>query len=105
MGHAGSSVFAVPSSGPPGVGAGAHNGLAGRASTTSPPTSLCLALACAIASGAAALLIDLSGVEFMSASTLGTIARAREVVRQRSPSLTAPSPSAFVRRMSRLRLH
>ena len=35
----------------------------------------------------------------MGASTLGVIARARELLRQRSASLTVRSPSAFARRV------
>jgi anti-sigma B factor antagonist len=62
-------------------------------------TALCLTLARAIAVGRAGVIVDLSGVEFMGASTLGVIARARELLRQGSASLTVRSPSAFVRRV------
>ena len=60
---------------------------------------LWLTLARAIDIGSAGVIIDLSAVEFMGASTLGVIARARELLRQRSASLTVRSPSAFVRRV------
>jgi hypothetical protein len=56
-------------------------------------------LARTIALDSAGLVLDLSGVEFMGASTLGTIVRAREFLRERSASLTARSPSAFARRV------
>ena len=62
-------------------------------------SALWLTLARAIAIGSAGVIIDLSGVEFMGASTLGVIARARELLRQRSASLTVRSPSAFLRRV------
>jgi anti-anti-sigma factor len=41
----------------------------------------------------------LSEVEFMGASTVGVIVRAREFLHQRSRSLTVRLPSAFVRRV------
>jgi anti-anti-sigma regulatory factor len=56
-------------------------------------------LARAIALDSAGLVLDLSEVEFMGASTLGTIVRAREFLRQRSASLSLRSPSTFVRRV------
>jgi anti-anti-sigma factor len=61
--------------------------------------ALCLTLARAIALDSAGLVLDLSGVELISASTLGVIVRAREFLRLRSRSLTVRSPSAFVRRI------
>ncbi len=61
--------------------------------------ALGLALEGAIALDGAGLIVDLSAVEFMGASTLGVIARARELLRQRSASLTVRSPSAFARRV------
>jgi len=61
--------------------------------------ALCLTLVRAIALDSTALVIDLSGVEFMGASTIGVIVRAREFLGQRSASLTVRSPSAFVRRI------
>ncbi len=44
----------------------------------------------------AGLIVDLTAVEFMGASTLGVIARARELLRQRSASFTVrgPQPSS-----------
>ena len=86
MAHAGSSWFTVPPAVPRGcelepivVGlAGAHG--------ISTDGALCLALPRAIALQPAAFVIDLRGVELMSASTLETIARARDLVRQRSRS-------------------
>ncbi len=59
----------------------------------SPDGALCLTPALAIAPEPAAIVIDLSGVALISASTLKTIARARELVRQRSGSLPVRSPS------------
>jgi anti-anti-sigma factor len=53
----------------------------------------------AIAPGGAGLVLDLSEVTFMGASTLEVIARAREFLRQQSASLTVRSPSALVRRI------
>ena len=60
-------------------------------------TALCLTLARAIAVDSAGLILDLSEVDFMGASTLGVIVRAREFLRQRSASLTVRSPSAVAR--------
>lgn len=54
---------------------------------------LIVALARAIAVDDADLVIDLSGVEFMSAATIGTIVRTREFLRSRSRMLTLRSPS------------
>ena len=61
--------------------------------------ALCATLARAIALDSAGLVLDLSEVEFMAVSTLGVIVRARELLRQRSRSLTVRSPSACVRRV------
>ncbi len=61
-------------------------------------SALCLALARAIALDGAGLIVDLSGVEFMGASTLGVIAQA-ELLRQRSASFTVRSPATFLRRV------
>ena len=55
-------------------------------------------LARAIALNDAALILDLSQVEFMGASTLGVIVAVRELLGSRSRSLSVRSPSAFVRR-------
>ena len=60
---------------------------------------LCATLVRAIAVDSAGLVLDLSEVEFMAVSTLGVIVRARELLRQRSRSLTVRSPSACVRRV------
>lgn len=60
---------------------------------------LCLTLARAIACDSAGLVLDLSEVEIMAASTLGVIVRAREFLRQRFRSLTVRAPSARVRRV------
>jgi len=46
-----------------------------------------------------ALVIDLSEVEFMGASTLRTILRARDYLQRRSGSLTVRSASPMARRM------
>jgi anti-anti-sigma factor len=61
--------------------------------------ALSLTLARAIALGTPGLVLDMSEVEFIGASTLGTIVRAREFLRQRSEWLTVRSPSAFARRV------
>jgi anti-anti-sigma factor len=61
--------------------------------------ALCATLARAIALDSAGLVLDLSEVEFMAASTLGVIVRAREFLRQRSRSLTVRAPSASARRV------
>jgi anti-anti-sigma factor len=61
--------------------------------------ALRLTLAGAIALDSAGLVLDLSAVKFMGASTLEVIVRAREFLRQQSASLTVRSPSAFVRRI------
>jgi anti-anti-sigma factor len=63
--------------------------------------ALCLTLARAIALDRAGLVLDMSQVGFMAASTLGVIVRAREFLRQRSRSLTVRSPSSAVRRVMR----
>jgi len=61
--------------------------------------SLCLVLARAIALNDAPIVLDLSEVELMCASTLGVIVAARDFLRQRSRLLTVRSPSACVRRV------
>jgi anti-anti-sigma factor len=61
--------------------------------------ALSRALARAIALGATALVIDLSEIQFMGASTLGTIVRAREYLGRRSGSLTVRCAPPFVRRL------
>lgn len=64
--------------------------------------SLHLVLAHAIAANDAAVVIDLSDVELMCASTFGVIVAARKFLRQRSRSLTVRGPSARVLRIIRL---
>jgi anti-anti-sigma factor len=61
--------------------------------------ALRLTLARAIALDGAGLVLDLSEVTFMGASTLEVIARTGEFLRQHSASLTVRSPSTFVRRI------
>ena len=61
--------------------------------------ALCLELARAIALNDAPLVLDMSEVELISASTLGVIVRAREFLRAHSRSLTVRSPSARARRV------
>ena len=56
-------------------------------------------LACVTADNVAAIVVDLSDVELISASTLRVIVTARELLRQQSRLLTVRSPSAFVRRI------
>ena len=60
--------------------------------------ALCLTLARAIAHNDADLVLDLSEVELMCASTIGVIVAAREFLRQRLRTLTVRCPSLFVRR-------
>jgi anti-anti-sigma factor len=62
--------------------------------------ALCLTLARAIALDSAGLVLDMSQVTFMAASTLGVIVRARDFLGQRSRSLTVRSPSAPVGRVA-----
>jgi anti-anti-sigma factor len=99
---AGSSCFTVPgrphfSGEEPGAGSivvwlwGEHD--------LSTDDALGATLARAIALDSAGLVLDLSEVEFMAVSTFGVIVRARELLRQRSRSLTVRCPSAFVRRV------
>jgi anti-anti-sigma factor len=56
-------------------------------------------LACVIGANDAAVVVDLSEVELMSASTLGVIVMARKLLRRRSRSLVLRCPSASVRRI------
>jgi anti-anti-sigma factor len=56
-------------------------------------------LASAIALNNAPIVVDLSKVELMSASTLGIIIAAWNTLRQQSRSLTMRSPSSHVRRV------
>jgi hypothetical protein len=52
-----------------------------------------------MAANDAAIVVDLSDVELMSASTLGVLVRARALLRGQSRSLTVRYPSTFVRRI------
>jgi anti-anti-sigma factor len=56
-------------------------------------------LACVIGASDADIVVDLSDVELMSASTLGLIVMARALLRRRSRSLVLRSPSVSVRRI------
>ena len=94
---AGSSFFTVPDAPKNGGGpiivwlVGEHD--------LSTDDALCATLASAIALDSAGLILDLSGVEFMAASTLGVIVWARAFLRQRARSLTGRAPSARARRV------
>jgi anti-anti-sigma factor len=98
----GCSYFTVPNRAPaPGEGAcmgppvvwlnGEHD--------ISTDGALARTLAHAIALDATTLIIDLSEVEFMGASTLGIILRARDYLQRRSGSLAVRSASPMARRM------
>ncbi len=98
----GTSFFTLPEPSPFGVD-GAEAGpvvvwLRGE-HDLSTDDALCATLARAIALDSAGLVLDLSEVEFMAASTLGVIVRAREFQRRRSSSLTVRAPSACVLRV------
>jgi anti-anti-sigma factor len=56
-------------------------------------------MARAITLGDAELVVDLSGVDFMGAATIGVIVGARELLRARSRSLVVRSPSRCARRL------
>jgi len=60
------------------------------------------ALARAIANDDADVVVDLSGVQFMDAATVGVISWAREVLGVRSRSLVLRSPSSCARRVLEL---
>jgi anti-anti-sigma factor len=60
---------------------------------------LCETLAGAIAVGGADLILDLSAVEFLDASTVRVIVAAAEFLRARSRSLVLRSPSSCARRV------
>ena len=57
------------------------------------------ALASATELGEADVVVDLSGVTFMDASTLGALVRARHVLESRSRSLTVRCPSPCAQRL------
>ncbi len=97
----GSSYFTVPGRAPA-PGAGFEAGpivvwLTGE-HDISTDGALCQTLARAIALGATALVIDMSELGFMGASTLGTIVRAREYLRGRSGPVMVRSAPPFIRR-------
>jgi anti-anti-sigma factor len=56
-------------------------------------------LARAIALGPSAVVIDMSELEFIGTSTLGTIVRAKDFLRRRSGTLTVRSAPPFIRRI------
>ena len=98
----GSSCFTVPDrSGPDGAGPGQDVVVVWLRGEHDISThgALCVTLACAIALDPARLVVDLSEVRFMAASTLRAIVRAREFRRLRSQSLVVRSPSACARRV------
>ncbi len=94
----GSSFFTVPDRSPVPEAVPTVVRLRGQ-HDVSTDAALCQTLACAIACNGAPLVIDLSEVEFMGASTIGVIVRAREFLRLRSRSLTVRSPSVHARRI------
>jgi anti-anti-sigma factor len=61
--------------------------------------ALCETLAEAIADGGADLILDLSAVEFLDASTVRVIAAAREFLGARSRSLVLRAPSSCAQRV------
>jgi anti-anti-sigma factor len=98
----GSSYFTVPDRAPaPGTGAGEDPTVVWLTGEHDISTdgALSRVLARAIALGATALVVDLSEIGFMAASTLGTIVRAREYLRRRPGSLTVRSVPPFILRI------
>ena len=98
----GSSYFTVPGRATA-PGAGAEPGptvvwLTGE-HDISTDGALSQVLARAMALGATALVIDLSELGFIGASTLGTIVGAREVLRRRSGTLTVRCAPPLARRI------
>ena len=61
--------------------------------------ALCETLAGAIAAGGADLILDLSAVDFLDASTVRVIVATREFLRGRSRSLVLRSPSSCAQRV------
>ena len=99
---AGSSFFSVPDRPPPtgeGPGAGPTVIWLWGEHDLSTDGALGATLAGAVAGAGADVVLDLSEVKFMGVSTLRAIVRARELLRQRSRSLTLRAPSARVRRV------
>jgi anti-anti-sigma factor len=102
MARAGSSFFTVTDRPPP-PGVGPETGptiiwLRGEHDIATDP-DLSRTLDRAISLNNAPIVIDLSKVELMSASTLGIIVVAWNTLRQQSRSLTMRSPSPHVRRV------
>jgi anti-anti-sigma factor len=102
MTRAGSSFFTVTDRPPP-LGTGPEIGptiiwLQGEHDIAT-DGDLRRTLASAIALNNAPIVVELSKVELMSASTLGTIVAAWNTLRQQSRSLTMRSPSPHVRRV------
>jgi anti-anti-sigma factor len=99
---AGSSFFSVPDRPPPigeWPGAGPIVVWLWGEHDLSTDGALGATLTGAVAVDSADVVLDLSEVEFMGVSTLRAIVRARELLRQRSRSLTVRAPSARVRRV------
>ena len=99
MVHAGSSSFTVSDRAPWPAEAGVTVVWLRGAHDASTDDALRRTLERAMAPGCVALVLDLSEVAFMGASTLRVIARARESLRVRSGSLTLRAPSARARRL------
>jgi anti-anti-sigma factor len=102
MARAGSSFFTV-TDGPPPPGAQPETGptiiwLRGEHDIAT-DGALRRTLERAIALNNAAIVVDLSKVELLSASTLGVIVAARDALRAQSRSLTMRAPSPHVRRV------
>jgi anti-sigma B factor antagonist len=102
MARAGSSFFTVTDRPPP-PGVGPETGptiiwLRGEHDIAT-DADLRRTLARAISLNNAAIVVDLSKVELMSASTLGVIVAAWNDLRQQSRSLTMRAPSPHVRRV------
>ena len=66
---------------------------------TSTVAELSEAMAAAIARDEGNVVVDLSGVDFMDASTVGVVVRARAVLAARSRAMTLRSPSTRARRV------
>jgi anti-anti-sigma factor len=102
MARAGSSFFTV-TDGPPAPGAGLGTRptiiwLRGEHDIAT-DGGLRRTLERAIALNDAAIVVDLTKVELLSASTIGVILAARDTLQQQSRSLTMRSPSPHVRRV------
>jgi anti-sigma B factor antagonist len=62
-------------------------------------SALSATLAAAIARDGTDVVVDMSGVEFIDAATVGVIIRGREFLQERSRSLTLRSPAPCARRV------